>query len=126
MLVAALGVIGAAAILTKLCAELADLRHPDDLAPAALERSARLMLGALRRELQLRIASAVAGLSLLLLLLALPRGAGPLIAGLASTSFALLLIGELLERHLFFRAEAARGMPGMAGTGGEGTRRGWA
>jgi hypothetical protein len=83
------------------------------------------MLGALRRELQLRIAFAVAGLSLLLLLLALPHGAGPVIAGLASTSFALLLVGELLERHLFFRAEAAPAMPGMVGTGFEGTCGEW-
>jgi DMSO reductase anchor subunit len=124
-LVDGLGAMGAAAILVKLCAELADLRHRDDRTPSAVERSARLMLGALRRTLQLRIAFAVAGLSLLLLLLALPHGAGPVIAGLASTSFALLLVGELLERHLFFRAEAAPAMPGMLGTGFEGTCGEW-
>jgi len=124
-LVDGLGMLGVAAILAKLCAELSDLRCRGDLTASALERSARLMRGALRRELQLRIATAVAGLSLLLLLLALPRGAGPVIAGLASASFALLLIGELLERHLFFRAEAAPAMPGMVGTGFEGTDGGW-
>ena len=47
-LIEGLAVMGIAAILIKLCAELAALRHSEVHASSALERSARLMLGALR------------------------------------------------------------------------------
>lgn len=106
--------------LAKLGAELAGLRHLRDsraatAAAAALERSALLLIGPLRGEASVRVASALlAILCLLPLSLVGSATTGPISAGLASAGFTLLLFAELTERRLFFRAEAARAMPGPA------------
>lgn len=79
----------------------------------ALERSRTLLVGPLRRSARARVVSYVAGLSTLLL--AVPTAlvaptAGAVLAGLA---LAALFIGALVDRALFFTAEAAPAMPGL-------------
>ncbi|HEY6168905.1 MAG TPA: DmsC/YnfH family molybdoenzyme membrane anchor subunit [Verrucomicrobiae bacterium] len=113
----------AAVSVAKLAGEHRLLRRAgsdlaDELAPApaveeewALARSARLMrdkFGVLSRT---RVALGVAGgvaLPLLSLLPCEPRTA------IAAVAFLFCLLGELIERHLFFRAVVARKMPGVA------------
>ena len=96
----------ALALLAKLTLEQRALRRAaDDTAPLLdpLARSARLLAGPLGRYTRGRIACGLTGIVLLIC------GAEiiPRIAGLL-----LLVAGELLERHLFFRAEATPKMPG--------------
>ncbi|HZZ57637.1 MAG TPA: DmsC/YnfH family molybdoenzyme membrane anchor subunit [Opitutaceae bacterium] len=93
-----------AALAAKLAAELALLRPRAGVDNPWLRRSARLLLGPLRRLLAARIAGALAGA---VLLAAAPQGLR--IAGLA-----LVALGEGLERILFFRCAAAPRMPGVA------------
>ncbi|HEY1170890.1 MAG TPA: DmsC/YnfH family molybdoenzyme membrane anchor subunit [Verrucomicrobiae bacterium] len=89
------------------CSIFSNHQHAPD---APLSKSARLHLTRPLGELfRGRVALAVVG-GLLLPLLMLASGT-PL-AGMAALIFCFCLAGELLERHLFFVAEAARKMPG--------------
>lgn len=87
------------------------LRAMDRGGGPALERSRALLAGPLRSQHRARRALTVAGVTLLLTgALVGPPGAAVLavLAGVAA-----LLAGESMDRHLFFRAEAAPGMPGL-------------
>jgi len=114
-LVVTLVVLCVGSTLAKLGAELAGLRHlrSSGSSPSALERSARLLIGPLRGEASVRVASALLAIACLLPLSLVGSAAtGPTGAFLAVAGFTLLLVAELAERRLFFRAEAARAMPG--------------
>jgi Fe-S-cluster-containing dehydrogenase component/DMSO reductase anchor subunit len=89
------------------CSIFANHRHTPD---APLSKSARLhMLRPLSEIFRGRLMLAVIGGLVLPLLLLLP---GTPLAGMAALIFGFCLLGELLERHLYFVAEAARKMPG--------------
>ena len=92
----------------KLAIETARLRHLGSRTTTPLERSARLLVGPLRRMMTLRLACGALGG------VALPIGAALSGGGVAAAGaiFVLTLAGELLERHLFFVAAAAPRMPG--------------
>jgi formate dehydrogenase iron-sulfur subunit len=81
---------------------------------AALMRGARLESGVLRPRVVLRAASLAVGACLLAISAALGFAEAPVaLVGLLAVAGALAcLLAELLERHLFFVAESARGMPG--------------
>ncbi len=110
LLVTTLSKLNLVAIAGKSLVEFSFLRHRGR---DALGRSAQLMRGALGVETTLRFAAAALAGLCLLVLLAGANAAVDATAGLALASFTFLLVGELLERHLFFRAEAARAMPGL-------------
>jgi Fe-S-cluster-containing dehydrogenase component/DMSO reductase anchor subunit len=81
--------------------------HLTDRRHTALKRSALLQANDLRAWTAARFAAiAIGGI---LLPLAYIQAPSP---GLAVTSLALLLAGELLERTLFFAASSSQGMPG--------------
>lgn len=89
------------------CSIFASHRHTPD---APLSKSARLHLQRPLGEIfRGRLVLAVIGGLLLPVLLLL---SGTPLAGMAALTFAFCLLGELLERHLYFVAEAARKMPG--------------
>ena len=111
------------AVTTKLLFELgifANLRKKQ-LTP--LRRTALLMTGELRRATQWRYAVGVVG-GLLLPLLLLSQQNAPAgdsfstltVGGIVSVVFVLLLVGELIERYLYFAASVAPKMPGMPAT----------
>jgi Fe-S-cluster-containing dehydrogenase component/DMSO reductase anchor subunit len=106
-------VLGGATALKLVCeAQLMrplDLTDADDPLTPALH-SARLLNGPLRPLFGLRIAAAV----LTAFLLPIPIMTGRLPLWTAWFVFASALLGELLERHLFFRAVDAPKMPGVA------------
>ncbi len=80
-----------------------------------LKRSALLMKGDLKTTTLTRFYSALAGgvaLPLLLLLLPAPYFQGQVPLTLAGASLALLLLGEVFERRLFFSAMSSPRMPG--------------
>ena len=81
---------------------------------AALVRGARLESGVLRPRVVSRAASLAVGAGLLALSAAWALSAAPvaLVAPFAVVGALACLCAELLERHLFFVAESARGMPG--------------
>ncbi len=90
-----------------------------------LRRTALLMTGELRRPTQARfLLGILGGLVLPALLLAQqdqPTGSSPLLSPLqlgviVSLIFLLLLVGELIERYLFFAASVAPKMPGAPTT----------
>jgi Fe-S-cluster-containing dehydrogenase component/DMSO reductase anchor subunit len=106
MLCALVGVVTS----IKLAFEHRIFRHRiNDEAPgqSPLSKTARLLTGELARFTRVRIACGLLGG------IALP---GVILIGGASTlslvAFALCLLGELIERHLFFTAVATRKMPG--------------
>ncbi len=107
----ALGLALALATLFKLLLEsraLAPLGGDrDEITPA--RNTALLLVGPLRSVNELRVACALLGGILLPLMLAL----GPAPAGLGWVALAASLLGELLERSLFFRAVDAPKMPGV-------------
>jgi len=90
--------LGAALLLAKLAGEALVLRGLS-AAPGRLSASARLHAGPLLPLVLSRLALALVA-------------AGLLCAGLLPPALALLLLGELLERSLFFRAVDASAMPG--------------
>jgi hypothetical protein len=92
---ATLLVFAIVAIAAKLAFELADLRRPDG--------SATLLRGPLRETLVRRFE--LAALSACCFVVS------PLVPGLAWFAAVLWLIGEGLERHLFFRAGVSPRMP---------------
>lgn len=95
--------------VTKLAFEHRIFRHLVDeetLLLTPLNKSARLLEGQLGLVARMRVACAVLGGLLLPPLLLLNGG------GLALTALALCVVGELLERYLFFTAVAPVTMPG--------------
>jgi hypothetical protein len=72
-------------------------------------KTARLLSGPLRREFILRVACGLSGG--VILPLAIATGAIP--AAAAWPALGLVILGELAERYLFFRAVAAPKMPGV-------------
>ena len=102
----------------KLLYEASLFLHLASKQATPLNRSARLMAGELRAWSRWRFASGVIG-GLLLPLMMLNQSAtvsGPTIAALGLASFALSLLGETLERTLFFTAAVAPRMPGALKT----------
>lgn len=103
----------AAVTLTKLAVEARPLRAAnvdDDALPSAELNTARLLTtGPLRGVFGLRVAAALAGNVLAPAMIV----AGRLPAPAAGGVLAAALLGELAERHLFFRAVDAPKMPGM-------------
>jgi formate dehydrogenase iron-sulfur subunit len=98
----------------KLSYEAVLLAHIGDRRHGALKRSAALMLGALRRWTIARfVAGIVGGIGLPLILTA---GVGSPLerAAVATVAVVACLIGELIERHLFFVASSSPRMPGGA------------
>ncbi|MFZ5890247.1 MAG: DmsC/YnfH family molybdoenzyme membrane anchor subunit [Myxococcota bacterium] len=102
-------VLGVTAL--KLCFEGSQLLQVRDRRLSVMKRMALLMLGDLRAATALRFGLAAAGGIALPALLLHEHFAGalPMISALSLT---LLLIGELAERYLFFRAAPASRMPG--------------
>jgi DMSO reductase anchor subunit len=101
----------------KLLGEATVLFHLYDRKLGELKRTAMLLRGQLAKQFVARlVAGALGGILLPLLLLgSLDQlsGTGQLV--FLSVSFATLLLGELLERMLFFKALSAPKMPGAVG-----------
>jgi DMSO reductase anchor subunit len=98
--------------LCKLAGEITVLKHADtdDDHWTQLRRTAALQRGQLRLLLSARILLAFAGGVLI------PFGFAvkPMAPGLAVLAFALCLLGELMERYLFFTSVSPDRMPGHA------------
>ena len=98
----------------KLLGEATVLFHLYDRKLGELKRTAMLLRGQLAKHFVVRLAAgALGGILLPLLLLGSMKqlsSAGQL--GFLAASFAALLLGELLERMLFFKALSAPKMPG--------------
>lgn len=110
------GIIYAAA--AKLLYEAALFRHLASKQATPLNRSARLMVGELAVWSRCRFAAGIIG-GLLLPLVMLNQSAtvsGTTIAGIGLASFVFSLLGETLERTLFFTAAVAPRMPGALKT----------
>ena len=79
---------------------------------ADLERSRTLLRGALAGPAHVRAATATVGLVALILSFGLRAiGVDTTASMLAVAAFATLTVSALVDRHLFFAAEAARAMP---------------
>ena len=78
----------------------------------ALNKTALLLHGPFGRLSRLRVMCAITGGVVLPVIMMLARAP---VVGLAALAFVLCLIGELIERHLFFVAEVAPKMPGGHG-----------
>jgi Fe-S-cluster-containing dehydrogenase component/DMSO reductase anchor subunit len=103
----------------KLLHEGSLFRHLDDEQPSDLKRSALLMRGSLGPITRLRFAAGVLGGLLVPTLLALrfvtagaPDALDLALSGIGAAS---LILGEMLERSLFFMAVAPPRMPGAIG-----------
>jgi DMSO reductase anchor subunit len=98
----------------KLLGEATVLLHLYDRKLGELKRTALLLRGQLAKQFVVRLAAgALGGILLPLLLLgsmAQLSGVGQL--GFLAASFSAVLLGELLERMLFFKALSAPKMPG--------------
>jgi hypothetical protein len=109
----AVGFVLVAATLLKFAFELGALdplnaaNDHTPLTPAL--KTARLLAGPLRREFILRLVCG--GLGGVLLPLVIATGAAP--AAAAWPALGLVILGELAERYLFFRAVVAPKMPGV-------------
>jgi formate dehydrogenase iron-sulfur subunit len=109
------------ATAVKLTAELSELLHLRDPQHTVLKRNAVLLVGALRPYTRARYLTGIGGgLVLPTVSLLIWRSAAnataplpyALLAVLSGLSFGLCLVGELLERFLFFAAAPASRMPG--------------
>jgi DMSO reductase anchor subunit len=100
-----------AIVIAKLCWEASVLFHVKHKRFSELKRSALLLSGELRRLFSGRLAFGFSGAILLGALTASDSMTGGIVA-LALASWAALLVGELLERLLFFRAASGPSMPG--------------
>ncbi|HYQ02835.1 MAG TPA: DmsC/YnfH family molybdoenzyme membrane anchor subunit [Polyangiaceae bacterium] len=106
-----------AATLTKLLVDSSVMANLYDKQLTELKRTAMLLRGELKTVAGLRVAVAsVCGILLPLVLAEQLRGASA-IGGLAtvvvlSAAFLGLLVGEMIERALFFKASSAPKMPG--------------
>ncbi len=99
----------------KLLFEAWTLRHLSDKHHTLLKRTAILMVGELRGATAVRFAAGLLGGVLLPLLMAGGQFQGSAAAMICTTIaavFVLTLIGELLERYLFFTSVVAPKMPG--------------
>jgi Fe-S-cluster-containing dehydrogenase component/DMSO reductase anchor subunit len=96
-------------VLLRRCSDEADLDY--ELPSGLRARTAFLMRFRLGVRLRLRMACAWVGGVALPVLSLLPHAVNP---ALATTGVLLCLIGELLERSLFFRAVVVSKMPGGA------------
>ncbi|MDJ0785744.1 MAG: dimethyl sulfoxide reductase anchor subunit [Myxococcota bacterium] len=107
-LASALLLLAVAVLAAKVASEAWLAARSDE--SSELVRTARLLRGPLKDRFQLRLALAGAGLLAALLAAVLSTPAATACVALA----ALLTtgLGELLERHLYFTAEATPGMPG--------------
>jgi Fe-S-cluster-containing dehydrogenase component/DMSO reductase anchor subunit len=96
----------------KLAFEASGLRHARDARLSVMKRMATVMLADLRTATTTRFAAALAGG--LILPLVLFHSGLPSAAVTAFTAFmlVLLIVGELAERYMFFRAAPASRMPG--------------
>lgn len=108
-----LALLGLLALGLKIGGETHFLLRPRSDPRGALARSVRLLRGALRRRARARFVAAAAGG----LLAAAALGSGVLgLArlglGFGTLSFVVFVLGELIERHLYFTSEASCGMPG--------------
>jgi Fe-S-cluster-containing dehydrogenase component/DMSO reductase anchor subunit len=97
------------ASVLKLLGEASFLRHVRDRRYGDAKRSALLMMRDLRAYTIARFVALVLGGALMPLC---HVADGPVAFALAATSLVLLVLGELLERTLFFAAAASPGMPG--------------
>jgi formate dehydrogenase iron-sulfur subunit len=97
----------------KLVFELAVFRHLSQRQHTELKRTALLMLGDLATVTFWRFACGGFGGVFLAALVWIARPSdGPLAIVVSAAIFSLVLVGELLERHLFFAATTAPRMPG--------------
>jgi Fe-S-cluster-containing dehydrogenase component/DMSO reductase anchor subunit len=96
----------------KLALDAAVLRHRRDPRHSVLKRMAVVMLGDLRAATTLRLACAFAGGCLAPLVLAVVGYGGPFVVPGTALMLLLLLVAELAERYLFFRAAPPSRMPG--------------
>jgi formate dehydrogenase iron-sulfur subunit len=98
----------------KLLGEATVLLHLYDRKLGELKRTAMLLRGQLAKQFVARLAAGAFGGILLPLLLLSSMGQLSAVGQLVflSASFATLLLGELLERMLFFKALSAPKMPG--------------
>ncbi|MGC3967876.1 MAG: dimethyl sulfoxide reductase anchor subunit [Pirellulales bacterium] len=103
-----LAIAAAAATIAKTAWELAVLNQYFASERHALRRTARLLAGELRLVIDLRAAAACVAVAFAYLITALPAYSS-LWAGLASGA---VLIGEAIERTLFFAAVVPARMPG--------------
>ena len=109
-----LALVVAALVALKLASELADLRHLRDADLGDLRRSAILLRRDLWLPVQVRLFLGAVGGIVLPLVLAAGTSVRSLPAALPGAVAALVLVvgGELLERHHFFRVAVAPRMPG--------------
>jgi formate dehydrogenase iron-sulfur subunit len=104
----------ALAMLVKILGELSTLSHLRDKQQSELKRSALLLRGELLPLLKGRVGAALAGavLAPCVLALSIEQGIGGWDAVVALLALGLAVLGELLERLLFFAAVSAPKMPG--------------
>jgi Fe-S-cluster-containing dehydrogenase component/DMSO reductase anchor subunit len=105
--------------VVKLAHEAAILTHLNDRQQVDLRRTATLLISELRDWTGVRVAAGVLGGILLPLLIHYEGGAGGTSNAsvvFAVTAWALVLLGELAERALFFMGVSAAKMPGSVGT----------
>ena len=108
-----LSLIGALVLGAKAVAEVVLLAERNGRANETLARTARLLWGPLRPRLRVRFGLALAGLLATgAALLAAVGGAVVGIAVCSWTSLVCFTLAELVERHLYFTAEASPAMPG--------------
>jgi hypothetical protein len=100
-------VLFTSALLSKLCVEISVVRHVADRELTSLKKTALLVTQAFQPIAFARIAFAMAAVGAALLV-----HMGVCSSELAWLPLALLLVGEILERSLFFRAVDAPKMPG--------------
>jgi DMSO reductase anchor subunit len=107
-LVRTLSMVIAAASITKALGELSAFSHLRDKRQTDLKRSALLMTTDLATWSLGRFGALVVGG----IALPLVNASGDGSPWLATVSLAFLVVGELLERILFFAASTSQGMPG--------------
>ena len=103
-----IAVAAAVTIVAKTAWELAVLNHYFAVERHALRRTAQLLAGELRLVIDVRIALACVAVAFAYLAVALPAGASLW----TSLGLAAALLGEAIERTLFFAAVVPARMPG--------------
>ena len=98
--------------LLKLGFDVAGLRHIAERRYSVLKRMALLMLGELRAATALRFGFAIAGGGVVPILLILGSIDPANVVFAVSLALGCLMLGELAERYLFFRAAPGSRMPG--------------
>lgn len=100
-------------ILLKLSIESSILSHLKNRHLNPLKRSALLLTGELKNVFKTRLCCGlVGGIGIPLILFLMEDSIRIFMLFLASLSFILILVGELLERYLFFTSEGSDKMPG--------------